>query len=72
MRILYDAENIAELLGIKKSDVRLLAKLGIIPSLDQTPLRFDRKEIEAWLAKGEWEKHKDRYVERTRGKGLWI
>jgi len=72
MKILYDVNNIAELLGIKKSDARLLAELGIIPSLDQSPLRFDKREIEEWLASGQWEKHKHRYVERQRGKGLWI
>jgi len=72
MKILYDLQNIVELLGIKKSDVQLLVRLGIIPSLEGQPLRFDKREIDEWLARGEWEKHKDRYAERTRGKGLWI
>lgn len=72
MRILYDVDNISKLLGIKKSDVRFLANLGVIPSLDQTPLRFDKREIEEWLASGKWDVHKDRYTERERGKGLYI
>jgi hypothetical protein len=72
MRILFSVDNLAELLGIKKGDVRLLAGLGVIPSLDQSPIRFDKSEIDEWLASGQWEKHKDRYVERVRGKGLWV
>lgn len=71
MRILYDADNIAELLGIRGSDVKLLAKLGVLPSLDQSPLRFDKNEFEKWLASGQWDKHKSSYVERKRGKGIW-
>lgn len=72
MRILYTTDNIVELLGIKKGDVQLLAQLGIIPSLDRRPIRFDKSEVDEWLASGQWNKHKDRYVERQRGKGLWI
>lgn len=72
MRVLYDVDNISKLFGIKKSDVRFLANLGVIPSLDQTPFRFDKREIEEWLASGKWDVHKDRYAEREQGKGLYI
>lgn len=71
MRILYDVDNIAELLGIKKSDVKLLAKLGVIPSLAGSPLRFDKNEFEEWLVQGHWEKHKPAYTYRERGKGIY-
>ena len=71
MRILYDADNISELLGIKKSDVKLLAKLGVIPSLDGSPIRFDKNEFEEWLEAGKWEPHKDNYKEFKARKGVW-
>lgn len=53
-----------------KPDIVRLSRLGIIPSLDRTPLRYDKKEIDVWVASGKLELH--RPAEYHHPRGVWL
>lgn len=68
IRIVYTAENVAEVLGTTTRHVKLLAKLQILPIACQVPLRFFKEAIDTFL-QNDWPKY--RYYGLGRRKGIW-
>ncbi len=57
--IYFNIDSVAEYLEATPKLMRRLYRLGILPSVDgMRPVSFDKKEIDAWVAAGGWEKHK--------------
>ena len=60
-----------ELFGVEEVYIKRWRRLGILPSLDGPPIRFDKKEIDQWLAEGNLERHRPHVVRAERTKGIW-
>lgn len=69
MQILYTPENVAEVLGTTKDQVKLLTELRIIPAVCFSPIRYSKEAIDLLVSSGEWEKH--RHMGTGRRKGIW-
>ena len=70
IQILYSVENLQELFQIDIKHLKQLTRLGLLPKVEGTsPIRYDKKVIDQWVADGNLEKH--RSVTGMRGKGIW-
>jgi hypothetical protein len=69
VQILYTIENVAEVLGTTKDQVRLLVSLRVIPTVCTSPIRFSKEAIDLFVESGGWEKHK--HFGTGRRKGIW-
>ena len=59
VRILYSQQNLAEVLKIELKHVKMLTRLGVIPSLEgYSPIRYCKAEIDEWVASGNLELHR--------------
>ena len=58
MQILYTNENVAEVLNVSLKIIKRWTRLGILPSIDCSPVRYLPEEIEKWIADGKLDLHK--------------
>ncbi len=70
MRILYSIENLVELFQVEPKTIKMWTRLGILPCLEgYSPRRYDKKDVDEWIADGQLEKH--RPVEYFHAKGVY-
>ena len=60
-------DNLAELFKMEKAHIKQLTRLGILPALDKTPLRYDKEKIDEWVAAGNLKKHRAAPYHHPRG-----
>lgn len=70
MQILYTLENLVELFRMEPKVIRQLTRLGVLPSLDKKPVRYDKEEIDKWVKAGNLEKHRQGF--RHHPRGVWL
>ena len=70
LRILYSPQNLAELFQVELSYIRTWTQIGILPSVEgRSPICYDKKDIDEWLAAGKLEKYRPMTYHHR--KGFW-
>lgn len=62
MLVYYTVEQLREALSATAAQIRLLARLGILPSVSgRTPYIFIKKDIDKWVEEGNVDKYIKEY-----------
>ncbi len=67
VRILYTRENLVELFEVDSATVKRWTLLGILPSLDCSPVRYDKKAIDLWVQEGKLDLHRPKAPRVSKG-----
>ena len=58
MLVYYTVAQLREVLSTTAAQIRLLARLGILPCIaERSPYIFLKKDIDKWIEEGNYDKH---------------
>ncbi len=67
-RIILTSKNLQELFRVKEVIIKRWTRLGILPCIEgRSPIRYNKKEIDAWVESGQLDKHRPQEYHHLKG-----